>query len=232
MSRGHRSEFYYAYLLLERWATDSLHSVSYIFHLMDFIEMKNQTKHEWYKFSLFFPSLPLALCCCFVCNMIKIVLIRFCVYLFHTRIHFSRSIYSSQIDAMGKNQEENDLPQIECILSYWLDLLLHQKYSDFYIVDSVDADDDNNLLRFRVPFPISPFPCCIAFRTIWWSPAWPSPIPCTVRSVQINRRVHICRFVVVAVVRLHRMMVSPCHHRHCHSHALVGWNDRIFRCWN
>lgn len=61
------------------WATDSPDFVVDIFHLMDFIEMKNQTKHEWYKFfsHIFFLLNPRAessqcFCCCFICNMIKI----------------------------------------------------------------------------------------------------------------------------------------------------------------
>lgn len=215
---------------------------TYIFHLMDFIEMKNHTKHEWYKFSSFFssPFLPSIRCSVFVVVLFATWLKSFLsdftdisfmdAFIFHGlftrkpmrkikkagRQSFAASLLVLVFFCLIRNN-------LTFIFSVWPDAIeILNIY--WFMVD--------HLLRFRVPFPILPCPCCIAFRMIWWSPTWPLPIPCILRSAQTIRREHICRFVAMVAVPLHRTMANPCHRPHCRSHASVDWNDRTFRCWN
>lgn len=99
-------EFYYAYLLLERQTPFALSYIFFIAWILSRWKTKRNMNDINSLFAFFRSTLDssVCLCCCIVCNMIKIVLIRFYGYLFHMRIHFSRSIYS-QTDEEIKSEK-------------------------------------------------------------------------------------------------------------------------------
>lgn len=189
--------------------------------------MKNQTKHEWYRYATLHchchrhSTHCLCHCCCCcrsdVCNMIKIVLIRF--------LQTQEGITCTNSTILSRSI---------CHAKKWIDTHTHHTRKSNGYVCLINREklqfsfsiDFRHLLHFRVPFPTWPCPCCIACQTIWWIRTWPSPKPCTERSVRRNRRECICRFVVAAVVPHLR---TSANRPHCHSRAVVDRNDRTSR---